>query len=174
MCGFLNMRRGHPSESEYLARVAALHGILGRVPPMRPIPLVTGPESCIVARWGWPSPRGGILTHARSETAATLTTWARAWRNGRGIIPVDGWEEGSWAISAQGAHLAVLWTLHGDDARLAVLTQPPPAEHGHIERFPIPLTQAGALAWLDGGTLDGQIEDLAVTGTHGQATLFDR
>ena len=174
MCGFLTMRRQSPTEAEYLARVAAVLGIRGRVQPMRPLPLLTGPTSCVVARWGWPSPRGGILTHARVETAAKLPTWAHAWRHGCGVVPVDGWEEGSWEVSAPGAHVAVLWTAQGEDVRLAVITQEPPGAHLHIERLPVPLTQAGALAWIDGGDLDGQVEDMVVTGTGGQMTLFDR
>ena len=173
MCGYLTMRRDHPTESEHLARLASLHGITGRRSPMRPIPLVTSPASSVVARWGWPSPRGGILTHARSETAATRTTWTKAWRSGRGVIPVDGWEEGSWIISAPRAHVAVLWTQHDKEVRLAILTQPPPPAHQHIERFPIPLTQAGALGWLAEGTLHDQVEGLTVHGSGGQMTLFD-
>lgn len=172
MCGRLTLSRDQPAADQVLARLAFTKGITGRPTPMQPIPLVTGPESCINARWGWPSPRGGILTHVRSETAATLPTWRESWRLRRGVVPVAGWEEGSWIVTAPDAHLAVLWTVEGDDVRLAVLTQPPPTAHQHIERFPVPLTQAGALAWLSGGGLGETVEQLSVTGTGGQQTIF--
>lgn len=173
MCGFVTLRSDRPDEQEYLARVAALKGIVGRISPMRPLPLVTGPTTAVMARWGWPSSKGGILTHARSETAPRLPTWADAWRQARGVIPVAGWEEGSWAVTAPRAHLAVLWTHHDDDIRLAILTQPPPASMAQFERFPIPLTQEGALTWLAEGSLVDQVVDLHLTGTGGQTSLFD-
>lgn len=172
MCGHLNLSRDQPAPNQVLARLAFAKGITGRPTPMQPIPLVTGPESCVIARWGWPLPRGGILTHARSETAATLPTWREAWRLRRGVVPVAGWEEGSWIVTAPDAHLAVLWTADGADVRLAVLTQLPPAAHQHIERFPVALTQAGALEWMINGGLDGNVDRLSVTGAGGQQTLF--
>jgi putative SOS response-associated peptidase YedK len=172
MCGRLTLNSDEPEPEQLLARLAYAKGISGRPTPMQPIPLITGPESCLLARWGWPSSRGGILTHVRSETAATLPTWRDAWRSRRGVVPVAGWEEGSWLITAPGAHLAVLWTAIEDDVRLAILTQPPPPAHLHIERFPVPLTQAGAVAWLSGGGLDGQTEKLTVAGKNGQQTIF--
>ena len=174
MCGYVNIRRDQPSETEYFARLAYLQGITGRVPPMRPIPVMTGRETCLVARWGWPNPRGGILTHARSETAATLPTWREAWRSRRGVIPVVGWEEGSWQISAPGAHLAVLWMAQGEDVRLVVLTEAPPAEYQFIERFPVALTQRGASAWLADGELRSQVQGFQVEAKAGQQTIFDR
>ena len=172
MCGRLTLTRDEPTSDQLLARLAFAKGITGRPTPMQTIPLVTGPESCVIARWGWPSARGGILTHARSETASKLPTWCEAWRLRRGVVPVLGWEEGSWIFTAPGAHLAVLWIAEGNDFRLAVLTQPPPTAHQHIERFPVPLTQAGALAWLSGGGLDGIMDRLIVTGSGGQQTIF--
>ena len=172
MCGRLTLTRDEPTSDQLLARLAFAKGITGRPTPMQTIPLVTGPESCVIARWGWPSARGSILTHARSETASTLPTWRDAWRLRRGVVPLEGWEEGSWIVTAPGAHLAVLWTAEGNDVRLAVLTQPSPAAHQHIERFPVPLTQAGALAWLSGGGLDGIVDRLSVTGSGGQQTIF--
>ena len=172
MCGRLTLIGEEPATNQHLARLAFATGIIGRPTPMQPMPLITGPESCVIARWGWLSPRGGILTHARSETAATLPTWRDAWRLRRGVVPIVGWEEGSWVVAAPGAHLAVLWAADGNDTRLAVLTQSPPAEHGHIERFPVPLSLDGALAWLSGGGLDEVIEQLSVSGKGGQQTIF--
>ena len=173
MCGRLTLIRDEPAVDQIFARLAYAKGITGRPTPMQPIPLVTGPSSCVIARWGWPSVRGRILTHARIETAATLPTWHEAWRLRRGVIPVEGWEEGSWIVASPGAHIAVLWTVDGADVRCAVLTQPPPAAHQHIERFPVPLTQAGAIAWLDGGPTGDQVTDLHVAGAGGQQTIFD-
>ena len=173
MCGRLTLIRDEPAVDQHFARLAYAKGITGRPTPMQPIPLVTGPASCVIARWGWPSVRGRILTHARIETAATLPTWHEAWRLRRGVVLVDGWEEGSWVITSPGAHLAVLWTAQGMDVRFAILTQPPPAGE-HIERFPVPLTQAGAVVWLAGGPPDEQCTDLHVAGAGGQQTIFDQ
>ena len=172
MCGRLTLTREEPAPDRLLARLAFAKGIIGRPTQMQPIPLVTGPVSGVIALWGWPSSRGGILTHARIETASTLPIWREAWRLRRGVIPVDGWEEGSWIIAAPGAHLAVLWTAEGKDMRFAVLTQPPPEAHRHIERFPVPLTHAGALAWLSGSGLDRIVDRLSVTGAGGQQSMF--
>jgi len=173
MCGRLTLTRDEPSDDQLLARLAFAKGITGRPTPMHHIPLVTGPASCVIARWGWPSSRGCILTHARIETASTLPTWREAWSLHRGVIPVDGWEEGSWVVTSAGAHIAVLWTVDSADVRFAVLTQPPPPNQ-HIERFPVPLTQAGAIGWLAGGLADDQVDDLHVAGTGGQQTIFDQ
>ena len=145
------------------------------VPPMRPLPLLRADDALVMARWGWPGsgPRSELLLHARIETAPSKPTWSAAWRVRRGVVPVAGWYEGSWHVAAPGAHLAVLWIQAGpDDLRVVMLTQPPPPDQ-HIERFPIPLTAAGALAWLAGAPPEQQLRDLTVRGDGGQQTIFD-
>lgn len=128
MCGRLTLSRDEPTPDKLLARLAFAKGITGRPTPMHHIPLVTGPAACVIARWGWPSSRGGILTHARIETASTLPTWRETWRLRRGVIPVDGWEEGSWVVTSPGAHIAVLWTVMAQTCAL-------PSLHSHRRRI---------------------------------------
>jgi putative SOS response-associated peptidase YedK len=170
MCGNLNLLRDHPSEEQILARLAFLTGIRGwRVPPMRPIPLVTGPTTCLITRWGWPMPSGEPLMHCRIETAATLPTWREAFAQRRGVIPVSGWHEGDRSVDAPGAHLAVLWTnAPQGEVRCAVVTQEPP-KTSQVPRYPIPLTQAGSLEWLSGGGIDQQVP---VMREYGQESIF--
>jgi putative SOS response-associated peptidase YedK len=170
MCGNLNLLRDHPTEEQILARLAFLTGIRGwRVPPMRPIPIVTGSTTCLIARWGWPMPNGDTLMHCRVETASMLQTWRQAFKERRGVIPVTGWHEGDRSVDATGAHLAVLWTkTYDDELRCAVVTQAPP-QTSQVPRYPIPLTQAGALEWLSGGGIDRQVPDVR---EYGQETIF--
>lgn len=172
MCGRLNLYRHGLTDDQVLAVLAYAKGIHPRPTPMQQVPVVRGVDDCTVALWGWPSPHGGILTHARSETAATLPTWRHAWKKGRGVVSVAGWWEGSWEVVSPGAHLAVLWTGHDEGMRLAILTQPPPSGKEYIERFPVPLTQTGAFEWLSGGGLGQQVSDLRVSGSDGQQTIF--
>ena len=89
------------------------------------------------------------------------------------VIHDEDWEEGSSIVTSPGAHIAVLWTVDGADVRCAVLTQPPPAAHQYIERFPVPLTQAWAIGWLDVGPTGDQVTELHVAGAGGQQTIFD-
>ena len=168
MCGNLQFFRNQPTAEQRLARLAFAKGIRGeRIPPMRPIPLVVAQDACLVAVWGWPG-FDRPLMHCRSESAAVTPTWAKAWREHRGVVPVAGWHEGDRSVEATDAHLAVLWMAAGDEVRFAVLTQDPPAQ-SQVPRYPVPLTQAGALAWMAGGGLDDQVRELR---EYGQETIF--
>jgi putative SOS response-associated peptidase YedK len=177
MCGRLDLRL---DPAHYLAVIQRAEEVMRRYygepeQPMRPLPLVKSPTEMATARWGWPGTglKPSLLMHARIETAPSKPTWQRAWRERRGVVPVAGWYEGSWHVQAPGAHLAVLWTAVGpEDIRFVVLTQAPPAGQ-HIERFPIPLTSAGAEEWLAGSEPADQVTDFTVRGTGGQQTLFD-
>ena len=174
MCGIIRVHKEPYVRGENLFRLAYETGISGDFPPMRPIPMVLGPDRCVLTRWGWPDYKPGkIKTHARSETANHLSTWRDAWESRRGVVPVAGWDDGGWTVASPGAHLAVLWIEAEDGPRLAILTQDGGPYADRIERFPCPLTQAGALAWLAGGDLRGQVTNLRVTGKGGQQTIFD-
>lgn len=172
MCGNLNLIRDRPSEAELLFRLAYAKGIRGdRIPTGSRFPVVTGPEACVVASWLWPVPDGQPLFHCRSETGAVLPTWRDAWEKRRGVIAIDGWHEGDRQVDAPGSWLAVVWTDISDDApelRFAVVTVDPPAG-SQVPRYPVPLHQEGAIAWLDRGDLSGRAAGLR---EYGQETLF--
>jgi hypothetical protein len=59
MCVYVNLLGDKPTAEEFLARLADLKGIAGLVQPMRPIPLVTGPETCVADSWDGPFPGAG-------------------------------------------------------------------------------------------------------------------
>lgn len=74
-------------------------------------------------------------------------------------------------------HLAVLWGEFAGAIRVVVVTQEPGWLADRIERLPIPLTEAGALAWLATGDYADQVRDLTVAnerlnGVRNQ-TIFD-
>lgn len=177
MCGFLRVHPGTPlPPEEILARLLFIRfGVFpGRLRPMQQVPQVTGPDSCNMVRWGFPPVKDDPLTHARVETAKTKQTWRRAWLKGRGVVPVSAWWEGSWLVDCPaGAYLATLWEETAEGPCLAILTQPPPPG-AMIDRFPIPLTHDGALAWLGGSdSLDDQAQGLRVGGAIGEQSWFD-
>ena len=93
------------------------------------------------------------------------------------MVPVAGWWEGSWRVTGDGLHLAVLWLQHGREHRIVVLTQDPGALVDRIERIPIPLSEKGALTWLAGGGLEDQVRQLTVVNQTPdgprQLSLFD-
>jgi hypothetical protein len=75
-------------------------------------------------------------------------------------------------VDARNAFLAVLWD-GTEDRRLVILTQDPGVHRTAIERFPIPLTESGARAWLAGGSLKEQVQNVRVMGKEGQQTIFE-
>ena len=171
MCGNFKFARVRPSADERLAMMAYETGIRGeRVPPMEPVAMVTGPEMCVLARWGWPSKErpGEPIIHARREGAETHPVWNWSWHMRRGVVPVVGWWEGGMLVDAPGAHIAVLWTPLDGKPVFAVVTQPEPVG-SKADRYPYPLTEAGALAWLAGGGLEDQVRTLH---EYAQESLF--
>ena len=89
---------------------------------------------------------------------------------------VDGWFEGSWRVSGPVMALAVLLTEQAEGPSLVVVTQDGGDElRDRIERWPVPLTQAGAIAWLAGGSHADQVPltGLTIHPPPGQLTIYD-
>lgn len=175
MCGRLDIII---NSQRSLFKLAERLGLSGTRPtPAQRVPLVRGRADAISALWGWPRFDAELHVHARSENADQKPTWRDAWRHRRGVVPIGGWWEGKWHVTGTGMHLAVLWGEFAGAIRVVVVTQEPGWLADRIERLPIPLTEAGALAWLATGDYADQVRDLTVAnerlnGVRNQ-TIFD-
>jgi len=113
------------------------------------------------ALWGFPRSGGGLLINARSETADRTAVFRDAHRQGRCLVPADGFLE--WRKEGRvnqpylfrrvdGALLlmAGLW----EDGRYVVLTRESEADVAEIhDRMPVILGGDEACRWLNAGEL---------------------
>ena len=129
--------------------------------PAQRVPIVLIDEDdrryATCARWGWRGAANGLHTHARIENAPTHPLWRSACATRRCVVPVVGWWDGAWHISAdplameQIFYLAALWHRGDDGMSVAILTQPAQAPWTHaVPRIPIALDLELAGGWATG------------------------
>ena len=139
--------------------------------------------------WGlipeWANTDTFAPVNARSETAATKPSFRKAYRRGRGLLPITGWYE--WQRARDGKKpyhirvadsgtllIAVICEKKRPGGRqgetFAVLTTVPRPEIEHIhDRQPTIIDPDDARAWLADRTTDHRIAELARG--HGQRQL---
>lgn len=72
--------------------------------------------------WGLFGRMGGLVSNARIETAADKPTFSSAWRDSRGVVPVDCWYE--WQLAPDGKKQPFSFRLRtGDPVLLAALIE---------------------------------------------------
>jgi len=86
--------------------------------------LVAGERRMEPAVFGFPGPRGALLVNARAETAHRLATFRHAFREGRCLVPVDGFFE--WSGPPGDRHPLWYHARAGGPLLLAGLCQPGP------------------------------------------------
>ena len=140
----------------YRARFNAAPG--DRHPVLR---LDAGRRLLVAARFGFEGPKGSTLINARSETAARLPTFRVAFREGRCVVPTDGFYE--WQ-GPKGARRPLWYHRPAKDLVLmaglvrqapsglefVILTTPAnEAIRAVHDRMPAILSREEAAAWLD-------------------------
>jgi putative SOS response-associated peptidase YedK len=122
------------------------------------------------AEWGMKRSGGGLVINARAETAARAVIFRDAFREGRCLVPADGFLE--WRKEG-GVNQPYLFRLEGGalfvmaglwrDGRYVVLTRDSRGEVAEIhDRMPVLLDSADARPWLTEGKL-GEPPDLQRT-----------
>jgi len=122
-----------------------------------------GRRRLVPARFGLERPDGQLVINARSETAATLPTFRRAFAEGRCLVPADGfyeWQGGRserrplWFHAPGGGALAFAGLAAERHGMLGfvILTAAANARLRPVhDRMPVLLSPAGADAWLAHG-----------------------
>jgi putative SOS response-associated peptidase YedK len=118
------------------------------------------------ARFGFNAFDGQLIINARSETAAALPTFRRAFSDGRCLVPADGFYEWQgkrserrplWFHDPSGKHLAFAGLLaeHEGSPAFVILTTTANAIVQPVhDRMPVLLSPDGAEAWLTRGDRD--------------------
>ena len=111
--------------------------------------------------WGFERATGGLSINARSETAERTDLFRDAHRNGRCLVPADGFLE--WRREGRvkqpylfRTHDGSLFSMAGlwKEGRFVVLTRDSDGEVEDIhDRMPVILSGDGALQWLSEGEL---------------------
>ena len=113
------------------------------------------------AEWGFVRPGGGLVINARAETAAQRPMFRDAFRQGRCLVPADGFLEWRREGRINQPHLFrreeggsfVMAGLRQDD-RYVVLTRDATGEVREIhDRMPVVLSAQDASKWLEQGEL---------------------
>lgn len=113
------------------------------------------------AEWGFPRPGGGLVINARAETAAERPMFREAFRQGRCLVPADGFLEWRREGRINQPHLFrredggffVMAGLRQDD-RYVVLTREAASEVAEIhDRMPVILSAEDATKWLEQGEI---------------------
>lgn len=120
------------------------------------------------ALWGFARARGGLSINARSETAERTALFRNAFREGRCLVPADGFLEWRKEDRVNQPYLfrradgrlflmAGLW----QDGRYVVLTRDATGGVAEIhDRMPVLLDAPGGKRWLAEGRLAGDPPDL--------------
>jgi putative SOS response-associated peptidase YedK len=122
------------------------------------------------ALWGFERPRGGMTINARSETASRTAMFRDAFREGRCLVPADGFFE--WRKEGRVNQPYLFRTERGElfvmaglrqRGRYVVLTRNAEGSVAEIhDRMPVLLRRSDARRWLDEGKL-GKPPELART-----------
>ena len=113
------------------------------------------------AEWGFARPGGGLVINARAETAAERPMFRDAFRQGRCLVPADGFLEWRREGGINQPHLfrreeGSLFVMAGlrKGDRYVVLTRDASGEVAEIhDRMPVILSAEGASTWLERGEL---------------------
>ena len=113
------------------------------------------------ARWGFERTAGGITINARSETATRTAMFRDAFRDGRCLVPADGFFE--WRregrinqpyLFRKGDDGLFVMAALRDRGRYVVLTRDAEGSAADIhDRMPVILEPVDARRWLDEGTI---------------------
>lgn len=113
------------------------------------------------ARWGFQRRAGGIAINARSETARRSAMFRDAFRDGRCVVPADGFFE--WRREGRTSQPYLFRKGEGElfvmaglcrEGRYVVLTRDADGDVADIhDRMPVVLSPEDARRWLDDGTL---------------------
>jgi putative SOS response-associated peptidase YedK len=137
--------------------------------------------------WGFPSLVSGRRPHinARSETAATMRTFAASMASRRCILPASGYYEWKplggkrkerYRFTLPGGGLLYMAGIHSPDGRFAILTRDAaPSIRGIHDRMPVILTKPLAQVWLTEtpDVLWDAVTDVAFAPDEARGTLFD-
>ena len=123
--------------------------------------LVDGEPVLVDARWGLPRKGGGAQINARSETAERSRRFRDAFREGRCLVPADGFFEWRTEGGARQPYLfrpaeGGLLLMAGlvEDDGYVVLTEESDAQVADIhDRMPVQLDPDAAVRWLGEGEL---------------------
>ncbi len=121
----------------------------------------TGPL-LVDAEWGFARRGGGLSINARSETASQTAMFRDAFRDGRCLVPADGFYEWRREGRVNQPYLfrqqqGELFLMAGlvDEGRYVVLTRDAEGEVAEIhDRMPVLLSAEAAHQWLSDGKLD--------------------
>ncbi len=118
-------------------------------------------QRCLVrARFGFEASGGQLVINARSETAATLPSFRRAFSEGRCLVPADGFYEWSggraerqplWFHDPAGRLLVfagLVTESHGSPAFVILTTAANDVMRPVHDRMPVLLSPEGAESWL--------------------------
>ena len=122
------------------------------------------------AQWGFARASGGITINARSETAARTAMFRDAFREGRCLVPADGFYEWRREGRVNQPYLfrkedGALFVMAGlcENGRYVVLTQNSKGQVAEIhDRMPVLLEPEDARRWLADGEL-GEAPELVRT-----------
>ena len=135
----------------------------GEIFPGDPAPALIGEAGrliCAPAVFGFPAPRGrGLLLNARAETAAEKPAFAAPMRNGRAILPAEGffeWSRGErktkYLFTAEGrgaVYLCGLYKRVGAEIRFVILTCAANASMAEVhDRMPVIAAEDEVRAYL--------------------------
>jgi putative SOS response-associated peptidase YedK len=134
------------------------------VAPGQPSPVVyfTGSGPVLVdALWGFQRSGGGVTINARSETASRTTMFRDAFRDGRCLVPADGFFEWRREGRINQPYLfrkedRAVFLMAGlcQEGRYVVLTRDSEGEVSDIhDRMPVLVEPEDARRWLDQGEL---------------------
>jgi putative SOS response-associated peptidase YedK len=125
--------------------------------------LAGGRRELVPARFGFGGPGGELVINARSETAAELAMFRRAFRESRCLVPADGFYEWQgrrgerrplWFHDRGGGPLAfagLVAVCAGELAFVILTTEANDVVRPVHDRMPVVLSAEGAAAWLSRG-----------------------
>ncbi len=127
---------------------------------------IDGRPTLLESEWGFARHKGGIAVNARVERAEHSPLFRRAYREGRCLVPADGFfewrREGKvkqpyWFHRADGSLLLMAGLWEGD--RFAVMTTDSSEVVSEIhDRMPVIVPSEQALVWLEGAKLESGVE----------------
>jgi putative SOS response-associated peptidase YedK len=132
------------------------------------------------AGWGFERPSGGITINARSETASRTAMFRDAYRQGRCLVPADGFFEWRREGRVNQPYLfrkarGELFVMAGlcEEGRYVVLTRESEGEVSDIhDRMPVLLEPDEARKWLDAGEI-GEAPKLTRTAVSPRVNRID-
>lgn len=113
----------------------------------------------VEGEWGFARPKGGIAVNARSERASQVSLFRNAMREGRCLVPADGFfewrQEGKikqpYWFSREDGGLLLMAGLWEDDRFVVMTTDSDETVREIHDRMPVIVPAQGAFEWLTEG-----------------------